>query len=136
MAVLESVVPLFRPKAVSLVEIVMIVWPQRDTAMWRDIAERAVIADDLHRAAAEVSTSYAHRLRAVLSPLAHEVTIATVDGETLPAVDKKIRALGADLLLLVVGPHDPTGTIADHLRSIINEATVPVWILHAPVGMK
>jgi hypothetical protein len=132
MAALESVVPLFQPQAVALVEILMVIWPQRDTAMWQDIAERAVVADDLHRAAAEVATADAMRLRAVLSPLAAEVTVATADGETIPAVAKAIRNLDADLLLLIIGPHDPSGTIADHLRSIVRDATVPVWILHAP----
>ncbi len=133
MAALEQVVPLFRAQAFSYIEIMMLVWPQRDTAMWRDILEHHVVAADLHRAAAEISTEYGHRLRTTILPMAHAVKVSIVDADTVPAVKKAIVELRADLAFLVVGSVEPDSQVAENLRAILHENLVPVWILHAPV---
>src|ERR1700733_14222872 len=78
MEALQQVVPLFRAQAFSHIEIMMLVWPQRDTAMWRDILEREALAADLHRAAAEISTAYGDRLRKVILPTAKAVHVSIV----------------------------------------------------------
>lgn len=110
----------------------MLVWPQRDTAMWRDILEQHVIWADLHRAAAEVSTAYGGRLRAAISPMAEEVDISIVDAETVPAIRNAIVELRADIVFLVVGSFNPDSQIANNLREILRENPVPLWVLHAP----
>ena len=83
MAALGQVVPLFRAQAFSHVEIMMLVWPQRDTPMWRDILEQQAISSDLHRSAAEVSTAYGDRLRMAIAPMAEDVHVSMVDAETV-----------------------------------------------------
>lgn len=132
MAALGQVVPLFRAHAWSHVDIMMLVWPQRDTAMWRDILEEHVIWGDLHRAAAEVSTAYGDRLRAAISPMAAEVDVSIIDAETVPAIRKAIVELQADIVFLIVGSVQTDSQIASNLRQILRENPVPVWVLHAP----
>jgi hypothetical protein len=110
----------------------MLVWPQRDSAMWRDIREGEVLSGDLHRTAAEVSTAYASRLRAVIAPLADDVHVSIVDAESVPAITTATRKLQADLVFLIVGRLDPDGGIAKNIQGILHDTTVPVWILHAP----
>jgi len=132
MAALGQVVPLFRGQAFSHIEIMMLVWPQRETAMWRDILEQEVVTSDLHRAAAEVSTAYGERLRAAVAPAAEDVHVSIVDEDTVPALKKATVDFRADLVFLVVGNVAPDSQVAENLRLIVRENTVPVWILHAP----
>jgi hypothetical protein len=132
MAALQQVVPLFRAQAFSHIEIMMLVWPQRETAMWRDILEQHAISSDLHRAAAEVSTEYGDRLRTAILPTAKDVHISIVDADTVPALKKAVVELRADLVFLVLGSVEPDSQIANNLRTILRENAVPVWILHAP----
>jgi hypothetical protein len=132
MAALQQVVPLFRAGAFAHIEIMMLVWPQRDSAMWHDILEQEVISSDLHRAAAEVSTAYGDRLQAAISPLAGTVHISIVDADTVPAIRNAIADLGADLVFLVVGSVKPDSEVAANLREILSENPVPVWLLRAP----
>jgi hypothetical protein len=132
MAALEQVVPLFRAQALSHVEIMMLVWPQRETAMWRDILEQQVVAGDLHRAAAEVSTQYGERLRAAIASTAEEVHVSIVDADTVPAIRKAVVNLRVDIVFLVIGSVKPDSQVADNLREISRENTVPLWILRAP----
>jgi hypothetical protein len=132
MAALEHVAPLFRAQAFSHIEIMMLVWPQRDTAMWRDILEQHALSSDLHRAAAEVSTAYGERLRSVLVPVADAVHVSIVDEDTVPALRKAVIELRADLVMLVVGNVKPDSQVAENLRTIVLENPVPVWVLHAP----
>jgi hypothetical protein len=132
MAALEDIVPLFRARAFSQIEIMMLVWPQRDTAMWRDILERQAVSADLHRAAAEISTEYAERLRTAIFPMAEEVNVSIVDADTVPAIREAIVELRADLVFLVLGSVTPDSQIASNVREILRENPVPLWILHAP----
>jgi hypothetical protein len=132
MAALGQVVPLFRAQAFSHIEIMMLVWPQRDTAMWRDILEQRAISSDLHRSAAEVSIAYGERLRAAISPMAADVHVSIVDAETVPAIRKAIVELRADIVFLVLGSVKPDSQIATNLREILRENPVPLWVLHAP----
>ena len=110
----------------------MLVWPQRDTAMWRDILEQQVISSDLHRAAAEVSTAYGDRLRTAISPMAEDVVVSIVDAETVPAIRKAIVELRADIVFLVLGSVKTDSQVAANLRAILRENPVPLWVLHAP----
>jgi hypothetical protein len=132
MAALERVAPLFRDQAFSHIEIMMLVWPQRETAMWRDIVEQQAVVSDLHRAAAEISTAYGERLRTAISPMAEDVHVSIVDADTVPAVRKAIVEFRADLVFLVIGSYDPDSQVAANLREILRECPVPVWTLHAP----
>jgi hypothetical protein len=132
MAALEQVAPLFREQAFSHIEIMMLVWPQRDTAMWRDILEQQVVLSDLHRAAAEVSTAYGDRLRTAISPIAEDVHVSIVNAATVPAIRKAILELRADIVFLVLGSFKPDSQIATTLREILRENPVPLWVLHAP----
>lgn len=110
----------------------MLVWPQRDTAMWRDILEQEAVSADLHRAAAEISTAFGDRLRTAISSMAEDVHVSIVDADTVPALRKAIVELRADLAFLVVGSVSPDSQIAVNLREILHENPVPVWVLHAP----
>jgi hypothetical protein len=132
MAALEAVVPLFAARAFTHIEIMMLVWPQRDTPMWRDILEQRAVSGDLHRAAAEVSTAFGERLRTTMASTAETVHVSIVDEETAPAVRKAVADLRADLVFLVVGNVDPGSQIFDNLAKILHETTVPLWVLHAP----
>jgi regulator of extracellular matrix RemA (YlzA/DUF370 family) len=132
MAALEQVVPLFRAQALSHVEIMMLVWPQRESAMWRDILEQHVVTSDLHRAAAEISTAYGNRLRAVILPTAKKVHVSIVDADTVPAIRKAIVELRADIVFLILGSVQPDSQIATNMRELLHENTVPLWVLHAP----
>jgi hypothetical protein len=132
MTALQQVVPLFRDRALSHVEIMMLVWPQRESAMWRDILEHQVISGDLHRSAAEISTAYGERLRKTILPTAHSVNVSIVDEDTVPAVRKATVDLKADILFLVVGNVPPDSQVAANLRAILDESQVPLWVLHAP----
>jgi hypothetical protein len=132
MEALQQVVPLFRPQALSYVEIMMLVWPQRETAMWRDILEQHVVVGDLHRAAAEVSTAYGERLRTAILSTAENVHVSIVDADTVPAIRKAVVDLRADIVFLVIGSVQPESQVTTNLREILRENTVPVWILHAP----
>jgi hypothetical protein len=132
MTALVRSVPLLRAQAFSHIEIMMLVWPQRDTPMWRVILEQEAVANDVHRAAAEVSIAYGNRLRAAILPAAADVHVSIVDEDTLPAIKKAIVNLRPDLVFLVVGQYEPDSQVAGNLRAIMRESTVPLWILHAP----
>jgi hypothetical protein len=132
MAALQQVVPLFRAQALSHVEIMMLVWPQRETAMWRDILEQQVISGDLHRAAADISTAYGERLRKAILSTAESVHVSIVDSDTVPAIRKAVAELQADFVFLVLGSVKPDSQVAVNVREVLRENTVPVWILHAP----
>jgi hypothetical protein len=132
MVALQQVVPFFRAQAFSHIEIMMLVWPQRESAMWRDILERDVVSGDLHRAAAETSTAYGERLRTVILATAEDVHVSIVDEDTVPAIRKSIVELRADIVFLVVGSVKPDSQVATNLREILRENTVPLWVLHAP----
>jgi hypothetical protein len=134
MGALRQVVPLFRPHAFSHIEIMMLVWPQRESAMWLDILEHHLVAADLHRAAAEISTEYGDRLRTTILPMADTVKVSIVDADTVPAIRKAIVELRADLAFLVVGSFEPDSQIAENLRDILREIPVPLWVLHAPAS--
>ena len=124
--------PLFRARAFLHIEIMMLVWPQRDTAMWRVILEQQAVSDDLHRAAAEVSTAYGERLRSAISPAAGHVHVSIVDADTVPAVKKAILEFEADLVFFILERVEPDSQIAENMRAIVQESTVPLWVLHAP----
>jgi hypothetical protein len=132
MTALQQVVPLFRPQGLSHVEIMMLVWPQRETAMWRDILEHQVVSGDLHRSAAEISTEYGERLRKTISSTAHSVNVSIVDEDTVPAIRKATADLKADLVFLVLGNVPRDSQVATNLRAILDETTIPLWVLHAP----
>ena len=132
MAALRQVMPLFRAQAFSHIEIMMLVWPQRESAMWLDILEHHLVAADLHRAAAEISTEYGDRLRTTILPMADTVKVSIVDADTVPAIRKAIVELRANLVFLVVGSFEPDSQIAENLRDILREIPVPMWVLHAP----
>jgi hypothetical protein len=100
--------------------------------MWRVILEQQVVAEDLHRAAADVSIAYGNRLRAAIAPAAADVHVSIIDADTVPAVRKAVTELRPDLVFLVVGTYDPASAVAENLRRIMHESTVPLWILHAP----
>lgn len=134
MAALDQVVPLFRAHAFTHIEIMMLVWPQRDTAMWRDILEQQVVSGDLHRAAAEVSTAYGDRLRTAILPATASVHISVVDADTVPAIKKAIVEFRADLVFLVLGSVKPESQVAQNMRRLVNENAVPLWVLHAPTA--
>lgn len=114
----------------------MLVWPQRDTAMWRDILEQEAVTNDLHRAAAEVSTAYGDRLRTAVSSAAADVHVSIVDADTVPAVRKAIVDFRADLVFLIVGAVKPDSQVADNVRQILRHNTVPVWLLHSPAQLE
>ena len=132
LAALEQVVPLFRGQAFAYIEIMMLVWPQRDTPLWRDILEHQAASNDLHRSAAEVSTAYGERLRAAIQQTAEDVHVSIVDADTEPALRKAVVELRADLVFLVIGSTNPESQVARNLRAILHENSVPVWVLHAP----
>jgi hypothetical protein len=132
LAALEQVVPLFRARAFSHIEIMMLVWPQRESAMWRDILEQHAVVADLHRAAAEISTEYGERLRTAILPTADGVHVSIVDADTVPAIRKAVVELRADLVFLVLGSVKPDSQVATNMREILRENTVPLWVLHAP----
>ncbi len=125
---------MLRARAFSHVEVMMLVWPQRDTPMWRVILEQQVVAGDLHRAAADVSMAYGDRLRAAILPAAENVHVSIVDADTVPAVRRAVADLRPDLVFLVVGTYDPASGVAANLREIMHESAVPLWILHAPTS--
>ncbi|HEV8019897.1 MAG TPA: hypothetical protein VGP41_01465 [Candidatus Lustribacter sp.] len=132
MAALEDVVPLFRAQAFAHVEIMMLVWPQRDTPMWRDIREQQVVSGDLHRAAAEISTAYGERLRAAVLPTAEAVHVSIVDEDPVPAIRKAVVELRADIVFAVLGSVKPDSEIAKSVREMLSDNAVPLWVLHAP----
>jgi hypothetical protein len=132
MTALEGVVPLFRPAAFSHIEILMLVWPQSATPMWSDILQQQVVSDDLHRAAAEVSTAYADRLRTAVASTAENVHVTIVDTDAVAAVKAAIVAFRADIVFFLIGSVDPDGQIATNLQDVLHENGVPVWVLHAP----
>jgi len=132
MAALECVVPLFRPLAFSHIEVMMLVWPQSDTAMWTDILERQSVVDDLHRAAAEVSAAYAERLRAALATLADDVHVSMVDAGAVAAVKTAIVKFRADIVFFLMGSVDVDSQVATNLQAVLGESPVPVSVLHAP----
>lgn len=135
MQALEQVVPVFRAQAFSHIEIMMLVWPQRDTPMWRDILEQQTIAsDDLHRAAADVSTAYGARLRNAIAAAAETVHVSIVDADTVPALRKAVMELRADLIFCIIGRFNPDSQVAATLRALSQENTVPLWVLHAPAS--
>jgi hypothetical protein len=134
MEALRQVVPLFRPQAFSHIEIMMLVWPQRDTPMWRDILEQDAVSSDLHRAAAEVSTAYGERLRRAVSSAAETVRVSIVDADTVPALRKAVVDLRADLVFFIIGRFEPDSQVAANLRASLLENTVPLWVLHAPAA--
>lgn len=111
----------------------MLVWPQRDTPMWRDILEQRVIVSDLHRAAAEVSTAYGERLRAAIAPAAGDVHVSIVDQDTVPAVRQAIVDFGADLVFCILGAVEPGSLVAENMRHVVSESSVPLWVLHSQI---
>jgi hypothetical protein len=132
MTALEHALPLFRPSAFSHIEIMMLVWPQSDTAMWSDILEQQVVSGDLHRAAAEVSTSYADRLRRALSSIAEDVHVSVVDADAVGAVKAAIVEFRADIVFFIIGSVDRDSQIATNLQAVLHDSPVPVSVLHAP----
>jgi hypothetical protein len=132
MTALEQVLPLFRPSAFSHIEIMMLVWPQSDTAMWSDILERQLVSGDLHRAAAEISTSYAERLRTTLSSIAENVHVSIVNAEAVGAVKTAILDFRADIVFFIMGSVGADSQIATNLQEVLRGSPVPVSVLHAP----
>jgi len=132
MAAFEEMLPLFRPAAFAHIEITMLVWPQRDTAMWADILEEQILSDDLHRAAAKVSADYAERLRAAVAPVAERVHVLIRDLEVVGAVKNGIVEFAADMVFFLIGSVAADSQIAIHLQEVLREVTVPVSVLHAP----
>jgi hypothetical protein len=132
MTALGHVLPLFRPSAFSHIEIMMLVWPQSDTAMWSDILEEEVTSGDIHRAAAEISTAYADRLRTTLSSIAEDVHVSIVDADAVSAVKAAIVEFRADIVFFIIGSVDADSQIAANLQDVLRESPVPVSVLHAP----
>lgn len=58
--------------------------------------------------------------------------MSIVHADTVPAVRKAIRDFRADLVFCAVGAFAPDSQIAENLRTIVHESTVPLWVLHAP----
>ena len=100
--------------------------------MLRVILEQRVVAGDLHRAAAEVSTAYGNRLRTVLSSTAKDVHVTIMDADTVPAVKNALAEFEADLGFFILGAVESDSQIAENMRAIVRESTVPLWVLHAP----
>lgn len=132
MTALEHVLPLFRPAAFAHIEIMMLVWPQSTSAMWKDILEQQVVMDDLHRAAAEVSTSYADRLRTAVSPIAETVHVSIINADVVTSLLAAIVEFRADVVFFVIGSVDADSQVATGLQKILRESPVPVSVLHAP----
>jgi hypothetical protein len=132
MEALEQVVPLFRPSAFSHIEIMMLVWPQSDTAMWTDIQEQQLVSGDLHRAAAEVSTAYAERLRTTIASIAEDVHVTIVNADAVAAVKTAVVDFRSDIVIFVIGSVEPDSQVATSIQDILRECPVPVSVLHAP----
>jgi hypothetical protein len=132
MTALEHVVPLFRAAAFSHIEILLFVWPQSSTAMWKDILDRQAVTDDVHRAAAEVSAEYADRLRAVLLPTADDVHVTIVETDVVAAVRSAIVEFAADVVFFLIGNVAADSEVAIGLQQVLRETPVPVAVLHAP----
>jgi hypothetical protein len=127
---LETVLPLLKKKSFEHIEIMMLIWPARDSAMWTEIYAEQLVYDDLHRAAATVSTRYAAKLRALVEQLTSSSNVSRIDAETVPAIRAAVPRIGAELVLVVVGHVDPDGIVGRNLMGIVAESIVPIWILH------
>jgi nucleotide-binding universal stress UspA family protein len=132
LAALEGAVGLLRTRSVEHIDIVHIEWPPRPTAMWADIHRRQFAVDDLHRAAAEISTESVRRLETVLAPISSSISSSIRDGPYDDIIIELMRETRADLLLLVLGSYDPRGVIQSTLRSLLAKSTIPTWIVRAP----
>jgi len=132
MTALQQMLPLFRPAAFSHIEIMMLVWPQSDTAMWSDILEKQIELGDLHRAAAEVSAAYAERLRAAIASIAESVHVSIVNADAAAAVKAAIVEFRADLAIFLIGSVAPDSQVATSLQEVLRESRIPMSVLHAP----
>ena len=129
---LRSVVGLFREQSVEHVEVVLRIWPPNDIARWSDIRQQQLVADDLHRAAAEVAANEVQLLEAVLSRIAQTIGSATPDGPFVAAIADAIERTRADLLFVLAGAHDASGTIEEAMRSVVEQSKIPTLILRSP----
>jgi hypothetical protein len=129
---LRGIVGLFREGAVEHIEIILTVWPPRDVALWSDINERAVLADDLHRAAAEVAAADVRELEDLLRPIARSITSSTTDGHFAEVIGPAIERTRSDLLFVLAGTHDEHHVIAETLQSVVAESRIPTWLLRPP----
>jgi hypothetical protein len=129
---LRDVMPLFRERSVELAEIVLITWPARDIPRWSDIYERQIVADDLHRAAAEVTGEEVQLLEEIIRPIARRVTSSTADGPYVEIMTAAIERTNADLVLLLLGTHDASGVIAQTMQTWAQSASIPTLVLRPP----
>lgn len=127
---LRDIGALFRPDAFTHVEGFIFVWPTHDTALWRDIAERTVLVDDSHRAAAEVANEAAETLGAVLSSWGHAARVTTYDGDIIASILAAVKRARADILFLIIGPHTSAELVAN-LHALMERAEVTQVMIHS-----
>jgi hypothetical protein len=132
LAALASIAAQFRPGSIEHIEIAIAVWPESEIPRWEDIHERQLVADDLHRAAAEVANEEVSRLLAVVKPLSASVAWRLVSGDLVTNLFQAIEDSRADLLLIVAGTRDTSGIIATHLLQIVRDSPVTTLILRSP----
>ena len=128
---LEGLVALFRPRAFTEAECILNEWPPRETAMWADVRNALPAIDDAHDAAGRVVAGAAQRLRSVVGPLADSTTVSVTDGDPAENIRKAANTTGVGILIMAIGRHDPSGVIAETVRTVVHEASVPAVIVHA-----
>jgi nucleotide-binding universal stress UspA family protein len=129
---LRDLVPLLRGDKIDHIEILLTIWPPHENALWADIRDQQFISDDLHQAAAQVATTAAARLHELLAPLSASIATSTASGERSELILKAIENSQADVVMIVIGNHDPTGTIREGVQDVVNASGVPTWIVRAP----
>jgi hypothetical protein len=129
---LEQLVGLLRARSVERIDIVVLQWPPKATAMWLDVETRQVLVDDLHRAAAEIAAENARRLAATLAPISSSISSSIRVGEFDDVFFEVMWETKADLLLVVLGSYDPSGIIEETLHHVISKSKIPMWIVRAP----
>jgi predicted anti-sigma-YlaC factor YlaD len=131
LAALQSVVGLFRDRIVEHIEIVIGVWPARDTAMWSDIQEEQFASDDLHQAAATVVAAKIALLEDALRPIAQTIASSTAVGAYADIVVETIARSNANMLFLILGAHDSQNVLEETLRAVVASKIV-TCILRPP----
>jgi nucleotide-binding universal stress UspA family protein len=129
---LRDLLPLFRGAVIDHIEILLTIWPPHDNALWADIRDRQFVSDDLHQAAAEVAATASARLHELLAPLSASIATSTNSGERSEMILRAIEETRADVVLVVIGNHDPSGAIRQGVEDVVNASSVPTWIIRAP----
>lgn len=95
-------------------------WPPRSGPLWRDVYERQIIADDLHRALEETVERLSERLRRIAGALAREVISRVEDGDAAEQLAAAIEREHIDILFagLTGGPdRRPGQRVMDELMA-------------------